>query len=70
MILGLLGAARVPVGDGEVAARLQGVGVVRAQDAFAGSQDLLIQAERLLGRRDPPAGWDIGSASCGAGAGW
>jgi hypothetical protein len=43
-----VGAARVPVGGGEVVARAQGVGVLRAQDAFAGGQDLLVQGNRLI----------------------
>jgi len=50
----LIGAARVPVGEGEVVARLQGVGVVRAQDAFAGGQGLLVQADRLVGAARVP----------------
>ncbi len=38
MIPGLLGAARRLVGDGEIVARLLGVGVVRAQDASSANR--------------------------------
>ena len=44
----LIEAARVLVGVGEAVARGQGVGVVRALDAFAGGQILLVQGDRLI----------------------
>ena len=53
---GLAGAARGPVGEGEVAAGSQGVGVVGAQDAFAGGQGLLAQGDGLAGAARAPVG--------------
>ena len=43
----LIEAARVPVGDGEVVARGQGVGMVRAPDAFLVSYQPLVEHDGL-----------------------
>jgi hypothetical protein len=48
----LVGAARVLVGDGEMAARFQGVGVIGAQCLFLVSQQPLADHDALRCRPD------------------
>ena|ERR1700751_899259 len=55
--LGLVGAARVHVGVGEVVARLQGVGVVGAQDPLAIGHAAVIKPPPLP--RAIPGGFTI-----------
>jgi hypothetical protein len=62
------GAARGPVGVGEVVPRLQGVGVVRAQDALAGAQGPLVQGDRLIeAARVPVVGGEVVARGQGVG---